>query len=299
MLVKCPDCGTLVSDKATKCPKCGKVLVQETAAPVEYEGIIKIINKLAEIRAKFPNFWAKVSVYPDNFFIDPLIEVITESDGEYHYGSSSGSGLDVELLACINRGEKLAAIKLYKDKTGTDLKSAKDYVDALEQKPKVNAALVANAPGTGEFSVQINEEDLRKMNLVAGFEALDYHEEFTSNDNDTYTWVTVNDAKMAAKIVYDLLTGVFKKKLEAARFVITGIEDDTDNAKYNSAGVFLEGKGYGQGEFAYYKEPEAVQKIQQFAGTNVQQDGGGIGKTIWWIIGIIGAYRIIYELLLS
>ena len=62
---------------------------------------------------------------------------------------------------------------------------------------------------------KINEEDLRKMNLVAGFEALDYHEEFTSNDEPdvTYTWVTVNDTKMAAKIVYDLLTGVFKKNL--------------------------------------------------------------------------------------
>lgn len=298
MLVKCPECGTLVSDKATKCPKCGKVLLQEKTAPVEYEGIITILNKLAEIRSKFPNFWAKVSVYPDNFSIDPLIEVITECDGEYHYGASSGRGLDSELLACIDRGEKLLAIKTYKERTGTDLKLAKDYVDALEQRPRINAAPVANAPGTGEFSVQINEEDLKKMNLVAGFEALDYHEEFTSNDNDedTYTWVTVNDAKMAAKIVYDLLTGVFKKKLEAARFVITGVEDDTDNAKYNSAGVFLEGKGYGQGKFAYYKEPETVQETQQFAGTNVQQDGGGgIGKIIWWIICIIGALIWIFS----
>ena len=298
MLIKCPECGTLVSDKASKCPKCGRVFSQETSAPVDYEGVIQILNKLTEIRSKFPYFWAKLSVYPDNFAIDPLIEVITECDGEYHYGASSGSGLDSELRACIERGEKLAAIKLYKEKTGSDLKSAKDYVDALEQRPNTNSAPVPNAPGTGEFSVQINEEDLRKMNLVAGFEALDYHEEFTSNDkpDDTYTWVTVNDTKMASKIVYDLLTGVFKKKLESARFVITGVEDDTDNAKYNSAGVFLEGKGYGQGEFAYYKEPETVQEPQQFAGTNVQQEGGGgIGKVIWWIIGIIGALIWIFS----
>ena len=298
MLVKCPDCGGLVSDKATKCPKCGKDFIQEAAAPVEYEGVIKILNKLAEIRSKFPNFWAKLSVYPDNFAIDPLIEVITECDGDYHYGISSGSGLDSELRACIERGEKLAAIKLYKEKTGTDLKSAKEYVDALEQRPNTNGAPVLNAPGTGAFSVQINEEDLRKMNLVAGFESLDYHEEFTSNDepDDTYTWVTVNDTKMAAKIVYDLLTGVFKKKLESARFVLTGVEEDTDNAKYNSAGVFLEGKGSGQGEFAYYKEPEAVQQTQQFSGANVQQDsGGGFGKIIWWIIGIIGALIWIFS----
>lgn len=67
-----------------------------------------------------------------------------------------------------------------------------------------------------------------------------------------------------------------------------GVEDDTDNAKYNAAGVFLEGKGYVQGEFAYYKEPVTVQLAQQLAGANVQQDGGRrIGKIIWWIIAII------------
>lgn len=297
MLVKCPECGILVSDKAPKCPKCGRIFSQETSASVEYEGVIKILNKLAEVRSKFPNFWAKLSVYPDNFSIDPLIEVITDCNGDYHYGSSSGSVLDAELRTYIDRGEKLAAIQLYKEKTGTDLKSAKDYVDALEQRPNTNSA-APNAPGTGEFYVQINEEDLRKMNLIAGFEALDYHEEFTSNDksDDTYTWATVNDTKMAAKIVYDLLTGVFKKKLESARFIITGVEDDTDNAKYNSAGVFLEGKGYGQGEFAYYREPEAVQETQQFSGANVPQDsGGGFGKIIWWIIGIIGALIWIFS----
>lgn len=298
MLIKCPECGTLVSDKASKCPKCGRIFSQETSAPVDYEGVIKILNKLAEIHSRFPNFWAKLSIFPDNFSIDPIIEVITECEGDYHYGASSGSALDAELRAYIDRGEKLTAIKLYKDKTGTDLKSAKDYVDALGQRPSTNSAPALNSPGTGAFSVQINEEDLRKMNIVAAFEALDYHEEFTSNDepDNTYTWVTVNDTKMAAKIVYDLLTGVFKKKLESARFVITGVKDDTDNAKYNSSGVFLEGNGYGQGEFAYYKEPEAIQETQQFAGTNVQQDGGGgIAKIIWWIIGIIGVLIWIFS----
>lgn len=298
MLIKCPECGTLVSDKAIKCPKCGKVLLRETSGPIEYDGIISILNKLAEIRSMFPNFWAKVSVYPDNFSINPLIEVITECGGEYHYDASCGSALDSELWVYLDSGEKLLAVKTYKERTGVGLKEAKDYVDALEQRPRNNAAPVTNAPWTGAFSVQINEEDLKKMNIIAAFETLDYYDEFISSDNndDTYTWVTVNDAKMAAKIVYDLLTGVFRKKLEAARFVITGIEDDTDYAKYNSAGVFLEGKGYGQGEFAYYKEPEAIQRSQHVAGTNVPQDGGGdIGKVIWWVIGIIGALIWIFS----
>lgn len=286
MLIKCPDCNTFVSDKAIKCPKCGKMFVQNTA-PVEYEGIVKIINKLAEIRTKFPDFGAKVSVYPDDFSIEPLIEVITESDEELNYGSSSYTSLDDELLACIKKGEKLVAVKLYMDKTGTDLKSAKDYVDSLDLKQMDNAAPLANAPSPGEFSVQLSVESLRKMNLVAEFEALDYHGDFFSNDNDTYR-ITVNDAKMVAKIVYDLLTSVFKKNLEAVRFVITGVKDDKDNAKYNSAGVFLEGKGYGQGEFAYYKEPEGVEEPEQPAESEKQRGGcRGIGKFILWTIVII------------
>lgn len=66
--------------------------------------------------------------------------------------------------------------------------------------------------------------------------------------------------------------------------------------KVFSAGVFLEGKGYGQGEFAYYKEPEVVQETQQFSGVNVQQNGGGgYGKIFWWIIGIIGALIWIFS----
>lgn len=48
MLIKCPECGILVSDKAIKCPKCGKVLLREKSAPVEYEGILSDTCKTAE-----------------------------------------------------------------------------------------------------------------------------------------------------------------------------------------------------------------------------------------------------------
>lgn len=55
-------------------------MVQETCESIEYGGIIQILNKVANIRSKFPNFWVKLSVYPDNFSIDPLIEVITAQE---------------------------------------------------------------------------------------------------------------------------------------------------------------------------------------------------------------------------
>lgn len=48
MLIKCPKCGILVSDKAIKCPKCGKVLLREKSAPVEYEGILSDTYNTAE-----------------------------------------------------------------------------------------------------------------------------------------------------------------------------------------------------------------------------------------------------------
>ena len=43
MLIKCSECGILVSDKAIKCPKCGKNMVQESCESIEYGGIIQIL----------------------------------------------------------------------------------------------------------------------------------------------------------------------------------------------------------------------------------------------------------------
>ena len=222
MLIQCSECGISVSDKAIKCPKCGKNMVQESCESIEYGGIIQILNKVADIRSKFPNFWVKLSVYPDNFSIDPLIEVITDQE---------------------------------------------------------DASM---------FSVQINEEDLKKMNLVSNFEALDYYDGFTSNGNpdDPYKWVDVNDTKVAAKTVYEILTKVYQKKHQAARFVITGVEDDLNKAKYNSSGEFLEGEGYGQGEFAYYKEPEYSQDVQEYNEADGQEENNA-SKYIWYVIGFI------------
>ena len=373
MLVKCPECGTLVSDKASKCPKCGKVLVQEKPEVVEYNGVVKILNKVADIRTKFPSFWAKVSVFPDNFSMDPLIEVITDSDEELdedsnnskNSGPASNSPEDFEgiiraefpkytirknvpVTELVGNAEDRFRLydtrpeQVYKAEWGQPYtfvlyknnkpeavvmlgdghshnKNVKyliarmyakkldlPYINFYTQFPntrnyvinRLNRFLNSDAPRTCNLSVQINEEDLKKMNLVEAFKSLDYSAEFIKNDDpsDTFKWVEVNNTKVAAKIVYELLTKVYKKRLEAARFVITGVEDNENSAKYNSQGAFLEGKGYGQGEFAYYKETTQVNAAQHFAGNDVQQETqGGFGKIIWWIIGIIGALIWIFS----
>ncbi len=373
MLVKCPDCGTLVSDKATKCPKCGKVLGPEKPEFVDYGGIISILNKVADIRTKYPSFWVKVSVYPDNFSIDPLIEVITDSDNERatdlqkkaNYDATSSTPTDFEEILRTEfskysfrknvpvtelAGNANDQFRLYKTRPeqaykaewgqpynyvlyqsgrpvavvmlgdGHSHDSNVKYLIARMYAKKLNLPYInfyTQLPNTRDYvinrfkkflnsesqrtlnlSVQINDEDLKMMNLVDAFKSLEYSSEFNKNDDpsDNFKSIKVNNAKVAAKIVYELLTKVFKKHLEMARFVITGVEDPENSAKYNSQGVFLEGNGYGQGEFAYYKESTQTQSVQQFADNEVQQEGdGGNGMIIWWTISIIGALIWIFS----
>ncbi|MGM9778979.1 MAG: zinc ribbon domain-containing protein [Prevotella sp.] len=372
MLVKCHECGTLVSDKALKCPKCGKVLVQEKPEVIEYDGVVKILNKVADIRTKFPSFWVKVSVFPDNFAIDPLIEVITDSKNEFdedlnnNYSCpASNSPAYFESIICTEfpnysirkdvpvtdlAGKAEDKFRLYKTRPEQVYKAewgqpysfvlyknnkpeavvmlgdgyshnknvkylisrmyAKKldlpYINFYTQFPntriyvinRLNRFLNCDASRACDLFVQINEDDLKKMNLVESFKSLDYSAEFKKNvdSSGTFKWVKVNNTKFAAKIVYELLTKVYGKRLESARFVITGVEDNENSAKYNSQGAFLEGKGYGQGEFAYYKETSQVNAVQHFSGNDVQQEGqGGFGQIIWWIICIIGALIWIFS----
>lgn len=244
MLINCPACGMIVSDKAYKCPKCGKSFVQEPRVDMEYEGIIKILDKVAEIHSKFPYFRLKLSVFQDNFTMEPLIEVFTENDGSHPF-------------------------------------------DTETTKTAGQCAADADSDWDDIFLVQIDGEELKKTNRVTDFEALEYYADFSSSEEsgDTCRWVLVNSASKAAKVVYDLLVGVFKKKLSPACFVITGVESDDDNAKYNADGDFLEGKGYGQGEFAYYRDPEIFQE---------KSEGNGILHTmIFWLLVGIGVLVLI------
>ena len=41
-------------------------------------------------------------------------------------------GASPEILALLQQGRKLDAIKLYRKETGVDLKSAKEFIDSLE-----------------------------------------------------------------------------------------------------------------------------------------------------------------------
>ena len=45
-----------------------------------------------------------------------------------------GKDVEPELLSLLGRGEKIQAIKLYRERTGVGLKEAKDAVEALAQR---------------------------------------------------------------------------------------------------------------------------------------------------------------------
>ncbi len=183
-----------------KSTQCGNNMAQESSEPLEYAGIIPILNKVIEISSKYP-FWGKVDVYSHYLSSGPLIEVITDME---------------------------------------------------------NPSLL---------SVQINEVDLKQKNLVSNFKALYTHGGLTSKwESDAqYKWVTVNDPKVAAKIVYEILTKVYQKDPNSARFVITEVDgNDTDKATYNSSGEFITGIGYGKGEFANYKQPKYLPNAQEY-----------------------------------
>jgi ribosomal protein L7/L12 len=42
-----------------------------------------------------------------------------------------GGGVDPDVLAAVRRGDKIGAIKLYRERTGVDLREAKDHVESL------------------------------------------------------------------------------------------------------------------------------------------------------------------------
>ena len=49
------------------------------------------------------------------------------------------SSFETEIVSLLQGGKKIAAIKLYRERTGVGLKEAKDFIDALAADPRVAA----------------------------------------------------------------------------------------------------------------------------------------------------------------
>lgn len=354
MLIKCPSCGTPVSDKAAKCPRCGASLKQDAKQNNENSGIQKVLSKAAIISSRHPNAQVYVSVFPDNFAIEPLIRIridaakgddskankttddfeeiihsefpqyeirkniaVTELVGdtedrfklyndrpEQMYKAQWGKPFSFVLyqnnkaVAVIMLGEghshnhdvKYLISRMYCHKINIP------YINFYTQFPNTRSYVInrinkfLNLAGASSLSIQVKEEYLEKMNLVSDFEALTYYPEFSTaySSGEFFKSAEANDAIQAGKIVTDILTIVFKKKIESIRLVISIADDIENSSKYNAEGDFLEGKGYGQGEFAYYKAPksESNESYSKYEETTLQPEENGINwNFIWWILG--------------
>jgi len=63
-----------------------------------------------------------------------------ERGGSLSTKEAVGSAFEDEILSLMRQGQKIAAIKLYREKTGVGLKEAKDFIEALAADQGITAA---------------------------------------------------------------------------------------------------------------------------------------------------------------
>ena len=62
--------------------------------------------------------------------LERQIEFILNSQG-LRYRDDPGHGISPAIIDALQRGNKITAIKIYREQTGVGLKEAKDYIDSL------------------------------------------------------------------------------------------------------------------------------------------------------------------------
>ena len=66
------------------------------------------------------------SATSDNSRLERKLDLILK-----HLGLDPNQGLDEKIVELVKSGQKIQAIKLYREQTGVGLKEAKDYVEGL------------------------------------------------------------------------------------------------------------------------------------------------------------------------
>ena len=125
---KCRNCNYDVHPSIGQCPHCG-ASVDKPIADLEQQ-----VRSLLDQGQKI----AAVKLYKDQTGVG-LAEAKSAVEAlEAGAGSQSPSGicgdLEAELLRLLGRGDKLEAVKLYKDQTGVALIEAKQAVETLAAK---------------------------------------------------------------------------------------------------------------------------------------------------------------------
>ncbi len=115
----------------SNCRLCGGPLPASDAEPltddVFRQQLVRLVHEGQRIQA--------VAAYRRRTGVDltSAVEAIDSLERDHQFNvSPANADLEWEVIAYLERGEKIGAIKLYREKTNLGLKDAKDAVEAIE-----------------------------------------------------------------------------------------------------------------------------------------------------------------------
>jgi ribosomal protein L7/L12 len=128
---KCVFCDQENPTDVTNCRLCGGPLPASDSEPLSDEvfqqQLVRLLNEGQRIQA--------VAAYRRRTGVDlsQAVEVIDALERDHEFNvTSNNADLEWEIIAHLERNEKIGAIKLYREKTNCGLKQAKDAVEAIE-----------------------------------------------------------------------------------------------------------------------------------------------------------------------
>ncbi len=212
MIIRCPHCNALISDKVSICPKCGESLNAGNAPLQNLNGVVNNLTTLAQMEAKVPGGGVRMDIYASPRDPQPYIRVTAELKDEDI--TASLSAFDQELLADIKAGNPLWAVKKYKEATGVGLIEAKAYVDDIRDRFKGESR--SDAVERASFLVNVPMMDLS---------ALGYGDSFLRRTTAGVPGLVseIGDVQIAATVIADLAAKVFRNDLSSSLFELVGI----------------------------------------------------------------------------
>jgi ribosomal protein L7/L12 len=128
-MLQCPHCLETVEADAERCPKCGAWLgdateASEQALESEIRSLLRQGKKIEAIREYRAHTGAGLAEAKN------VVEQIERGE-PLPEGAPVADDVDQQILDLMAAGQKIAAIKLYRERTGAGLKEAKDAVEGL------------------------------------------------------------------------------------------------------------------------------------------------------------------------
>ena len=125
-MAKCRNCNYDVHPSIRKCPHCGASIDKPTA------DLKQQVRALLDDGQKI----AAVKLYKDQTGVGlaeakAAVEALEAGGGPPSTPAEMSDDLEAELLRLLGRGDKLEAVKLYKDQKGVSLLEAKQAVESL------------------------------------------------------------------------------------------------------------------------------------------------------------------------